>query len=82
MKTLASNSIRCGDRNCGHQPLIRSVADQTSFQRKKYYNGIGSEKDIAWLKRLETGAFGSGFSDQIREVYKVRLGSPIHARSR
>ena len=64
------------DRDCGHPALSNSDADHTPFQRKKYYNGLGSENNIAWLKRLETGAFGSGFSDQIREVYKVRLRSP------
>ncbi|KAI4193564.1 MAG: hypothetical protein LQ348_002836 [Seirophora lacunosa] len=40
------------------------------IQRKKYYNGIGSDDDIKLVRRMESGAFGSGFSDQIREVYK------------
>lgn len=56
--------------------LSVSGADQIPIQRKKYYNGLGSEDNIAWLERLNMGAFGSGFSDQIREVYKVRLRSP------
>ncbi|KAL8950955.1 MAG: hypothetical protein Q9222_003045 [Ikaeria aurantiellina] len=50
-------------------------------QRKKYYAGIGSEKDIAWLKRLESGAFGSGFSKQIREVYRDCCALPDHPQN-
>ena len=79
MKALASDIIRCSDGQAEIAVislLSTSDADYTPFQRKKYYNGLGSENNIAWLKRLETGVFGSGFSDQIREVYKVRLRSP------
>lgn len=80
MEALASHSIRCGDEwidnTCGHQSLLASAAKSSPLQRKKYYNGIGSEKKIAWLQRLETGAFGCGVSEQIQEVYKVGSTSP------
>lgn len=84
MEALASHSIRCDDEwidnTCGHQSPLGSAAKSSPLQRKRYYNGIGSEKEIAWLQRLETGAFGSGFSEQIREIYKVGSSSPTHAR--
>ena len=79
MEALASHTIRCGDGHTGISVislLAISDADHILLQRKKYYNGLGSEKNVAWLQRLDTGAFGSGFSDQIREVYKVRSRSP------
>ena len=41
------------------------------LQKKRYYTGIGSEDNIGHLQRLEAGAFGTGFQDQIREVYEV-----------
>ncbi|KAL8723618.1 MAG: hypothetical protein Q9181_007246 [Wetmoreana brouardii] len=49
---------------------VDELSDLRFDQQKRYYEGLGSEKNISWLKRLETGAFGSGFSDQIRQVYK------------
>ena len=33
--------------------------------------GIGSEDNIGYLQRLEAGAFGTGYQDQIRAVYEV-----------
>ncbi|KAL8790123.1 MAG: hypothetical protein Q9213_000825 [Squamulea squamosa] len=50
-------------------------------QQKRYYTGLGSEKNIAWLKRLEAGAFGSGFSDQIKEVYRDCCMIPHHPQN-
>ncbi|KAL8960476.1 MAG: hypothetical protein Q9193_002825 [Seirophora villosa] len=62
-----------------HQPST----NQQSTQRKKYYSGIGSDDDIKIVGRMESGAFGSGLSDQIREVYKsIELKKAIRRLAR
>ncbi|KAL8711662.1 MAG: hypothetical protein Q9220_004072 [cf. Caloplaca sp. 1 TL-2023] len=40
-------------------------------QRKRYYAGIGSEKDIAWLRRIESGAFGRSPQIEAWLVYYI-----------
>ncbi|KAL8691021.1 MAG: hypothetical protein Q9224_004268 [Gallowayella concinna] len=57
---------------------VDGISGATINQQKKYYNGLGSQKDIIWLKRWETGAFGTGFSDQIRAVYEDCCLIPYH----
>lgn len=75
-----SNIYRiCASIKVGH--CLDDLSGITFNQQKKYYNGLGSEKDVAWLKRLETGAFGTGFSDQIREVYKDCCMLPYHPQN-
>ena len=53
---------------------IRNPTDLDLAKEKKYYNGLGSELDMAWMRRVWTGAFGAGFKKQIREVYEVGRG--------
>ncbi|KAL9594238.1 MAG: hypothetical protein Q9219_007140 [cf. Caloplaca sp. 3 TL-2023] len=69
---MTTNCARDNNANDDLKGAVKTtLATSTgSAQQKKYYPGLGAKADIALLKRLEIAALGSGFADQIRQVYE------------